>query len=167
VIAEVAESLAYRDLICIFLALDGPRVGTDTWTYFPDAHLVFGRAHEPANWSPAMVPPGKTSLALEIFCSMGDVVWQQSDGELIDRTVRDLVGLGLVGTRRVRDAWLARVPYAYPIYRRGYEESLYLVRDYLARWPALHLAGRTGSFQYLNADAVVEQALELAKTLID
>jgi protoporphyrinogen oxidase len=164
---EPASVLSYRSIICVFLALDGPRVGTDTWTYFPDARLLFGRAHEPANWSPAMVPDGQTSLALEIFCSVGDDTWRQPDRALIDRAVRDLVGLGLVGRERVRDAWLTRAPYAYPIYRRGYEEVVRRVREHLSRWPTLHLTGRTGSFQYLNADAVIERALALADTLID
>ena len=162
-----AASLAYRSVICVFLALDGPRVGTDTWTYFPDSRLIFGRAHEPANWSPAMVPDGRTSLALEIFCSVGDDTWRQPDRALIDRCVGDLVGLGLIGAERVRDAWLARAPHAYPIYRRGYDGVLRRVREHLSRWPTLHLAGRTGSFQYLNADAVIEQALALADTLMD
>ena len=47
----------------------------------------------------------------------------------------------------------------------GYADELGRVRDYLARWPTLHLLGRSGSFRYLNIDGVIAQALELAKEL--
>ena len=157
--------LAYRGVICIFLAIAGPRLSTDTWTYFPDQRLVFGRAHEPPNWSPHMVPEGKTSLCLEIFASPGEETWQRPDAALIDRALADLGQLGLLSRERVRDAWLVRVPCAYPIYRVGYAAELRHVREYLARWPTLHLLGRTGSFHYLNMDEVIDHGLRLAEAL--
>jgi len=160
----LSEALAYRSVICVFLAVDGPRVSSDTWTYFPDQHLAFGRTHEPPNWSPRMAPPGQTSICVEVFCSAGDEVWRRPDGELIDAVLADLERLGFLARSRVRDAWLFRAPHAYPIYRIGYAEHRRRALDILARWPTLHLVGRTGSFQYLNMDAVIKQALHLAAT---
>jgi protoporphyrinogen oxidase len=159
------DQLAYRGVICIFLALDGPRLSADTWTYFPGRHLVFGRTHEPLNWSASMVPAGKTSLGLEVFASPGDETWQCPDAALIDRALADLARLGLVARDRVRDAWVVRVPHAYPIYRVGYADQLDHMRKYLARWPTLHLLGRTGSFCYLNMDGTIDQALRLVEVL--
>lgn len=43
------HTLDYRGLICIFLALDQAQVSSDSWTYFPDRELIFGRIHEPQN----------------------------------------------------------------------------------------------------------------------
>lgn len=157
--------LAYRSLICVFLAVDGPRISEDTWTYFPDRHLVLGRTHEPINWSPQMAPAGQTSLCVEIFCSVADATWQQADGALIEATVADLDRLSFLPRARVREAWLVRVPDAYPIYRTGYAEVLHQVRRELGHWPTLHLAGRTGTFHYLNMDGVFKQAIELAGRL--
>jgi UDP-galactopyranose mutase len=57
------------------------------------------------------------------------------------------------------------VPHAYPIYRIGYADELHRVQGVLAHWPTLHLAGRTGTFEYLNMDAVIQQAIHLADTL--
>lgn len=74
--------------------------------------------------------------------------------------------LGLLARERVCDAWLIRVSEAYPVYRVGNEDELRRVRDYLARWPTLHLVGRTGSFEYMNTDAVIKQALERADTIV-
>jgi UDP-galactopyranose mutase len=78
----------------------------------------------------------------------------------------DLDSLGFVRRERVLDAWLLRVPHAYPVFRVGYRAVLDRLRGHLARWPTLHLAGRTGSFRYMNMDAVIAQALDLVERLV-
>jgi protoporphyrinogen oxidase len=163
--SALSGALEYRGLICLFLAVDGTRISSDTWTYFPDPQLIFGRTHEPPNWSPQMAPSGKSSLCVEVFCSEGDDVWRRADGELIEAVLTDLDSLGFLTPDRVCGAWLLRVPCAYPVYRVGYTETFQQVRDALTRWPTLHLLGRTGSFQYLNIDGTILQALQLADTL--
>jgi len=161
----LAAGLPYRSLACVFLAVDGPRISDDTWTYFPDRHLVFGRTHEPGNWSPRMVPQGKTSLCVEIFCSEGDEVWRRSDPDVIEPVLADLDRLRFLPRSRVQDAWLLRVSHAYPVYRVGYAEHRSRVSSALARWPNLHLLGRSGTFRYLNLDAVIRDGVELAGSL--
>lgn len=163
--AALSQPLAYRGVRCVFLAVDGPRISPDTWTYFPDPRLTLGRTHEPPNWSPQMTPPGRTSLCVEVFCSAGDAVWQRSDDDLVGAVVEDLDRLGFLARSRVRQAWGLRAPYAYPVYRIGYADALGRVREALARWPTLHLTGRTGAFEYLNMDAVIRQSLHLADAL--
>jgi protoporphyrinogen oxidase len=160
------DGLTYRSVICVFLALDGPSISADTWTYFPDRRLTLGRIHEPPNWSPQMAPAGRTSLCVEVFCNEGDELWQYADQRMIDAVLADLESVDFLARDRVRDAWLLRIPDAYPVYGIGYADALGRARRYLARWPTLHLAGRTGSFQYLNMDKVIDQALGLAKELV-
>ncbi len=158
--------LKYRGLACVFLATAGPRISDDTWIYFPDPHVGFGRIHEPPNWSAAMAPAGSSSLCVEVFCSQGDGAWQRSDGELVEGVTADLEALGLVARKQVRDAWVLRVPAAYPCYLIGYERALQRARNHLAeRWPTLHLLGRTGTFQYMNMDAVIRQGIQAAEAL--
>lgn len=163
--ADHSEDLDYRALLCVFLAIDGTRLSEDTWTYFPDRRLLVGRTHEPVNWSPHMVPQGKTSLCVEVFCTQGDDVWQRSDATLVNQVTVDLDQLGLVARGRIRDAWVQRVPYAYPIYRVGYEDAVQRVTDQLAGWPSLYWIGRTGTFRYLNMDAVLKQAIDMGRQL--
>ena len=161
----LAAGLPYRSLACVFLSVDGPRISKDTWTYFPDRHLVFGRTHEPGNWSPAMVPQGKTSLCVEVFCSEGDEMWRRPDPDVIEPVLADLDRLGFLPRSRGREAWLLRVSHAYPIYRVGYAEPCSRALAALSRWPTLHLLGRTGTFRYLNLDGVIREGLDLAGSL--
>lgn len=158
--------LAYRGLIGVFLALDRPRVSADSWTYFPDPALLFGRTHEPKNWSPAMVPhPDMTSLGVEIFAGRDDAVWRQSDAALLARVVTQLSGLGWLRPEEVIHGRVLRVPHAYPIYRVGYEQTLTAVLAWLARFAGLHLVGRTGSFRYMNSDGVIEDVFRFLNGL--
>ncbi len=150
-------SLDYRDIICLFIALKRKQVSQDSWTYFPRKDLIFGRTHEPKNWSPEMVPDDNfTSLAVEIFASKGEEIWQMADEQILDRVVAQMTEIGWVSKADIHNAWVLRVPYAYPVYRVNYESKLQYVKQFLAQWPALHLVGRTGSFHYLNSDGVIE-----------
>jgi len=163
--STLAARLPYRCLACVFLAIDGPRVSDDTWTYFPDKQLVIGRTHEPGNWSPRMVPQGKTSLCVEIFCSEGDEVWRQSDAEVIDKALADLERLQFLPRSRVNQAWMVRGSHAYPAYHVGYGSDLSNALAAVGRFPDVHLLGRTGTFRYLNLDAVIREGITLAQSL--
>ena len=160
-----ATRLDYRDLLSVFLAVDRPRVSADQWTYFPQPELIFGRTHEPPNWSPEMAPAGMTSLVAEIFTGRDEPLWQQPAEKTIAQTVAQLEGIGFLPPDSVVDARLLRVENAYPVYRVGYEKQLAQVHQYLARYPCLQLVGRTGSFRYLNSDGVMESAFALVEWL--
>lgn len=164
---EVAGNfkLRYRDIILIYLAIKAPQVSSDSWTYFPGRSLVVGRTHEPRNWSPLMAPEGYTSLAAEVFTSQGEPTWEQPDEALVQRAAADLTGIGFMPRGSLVQGWVRRVRFAYPVYDIGYADKVKAVRQFLERWPALHLVGRTGSFRYMNSDGVIEDALRLADYL--
>jgi protoporphyrinogen oxidase len=167
-IAEVAAEtrLAYRGIILVFLGIAKPQVSPDSWTYFPNPDLLFGRSHEPKNWSAAMVPgPAVTSLALEVFSSPGEPAWDAGDAELVDRAIGELDGVGWIRRADVTQSWVLRVPHAYPVHDLGYAERLAKVRRVLDRYPGLRLVGRTGAFSYMNVDGVVEDCFRLAREL--
>ena len=158
--------LEYRDLICLFVALKQPQVSEDSWTYFPAKDFTFGRTHEPKNWSHEMVPNDDfTSLAIEIFSSRGEATWEMSDADILNTVVEQMNQIGWVEEKDVYKSWVMRVPYAYPVYRIGYEEKLKGVKDYLNQWNNLHLVGRTGSFHYMNSDGVIEDVFRLMEEL--
>ncbi len=90
-VIAAARNLAFRDLITVNLQLRRKQVSKDTWLYVQDAPILFGRLHEPKNWSKAMVPDDEhTSLVLECFCTAGDAIWSLSDDDVARRCVQDL-----------------------------------------------------------------------------
>ena len=153
--------LDYRGLLCVYLAYQQERVSRDSWTYFPDKNLIFGRIHEPKNWSAAMIPdPSTTSLCVEIFASPHEPLWSADDQDIVSQVVQQLHQLGMVKRNKLIGAGLRRVPHAYPIYRIGYQQQLATTHHYLSQFKNLHLLGRTGTFFYMNSDGVIEQVLD-------
>lgn len=154
---NTSYNLPYRGLITVKLAIAKPQIRPDTWVYFPENNYIFGRIHEPKNWSAEMVPnPDTTSLVAEIFSSPGAAHWQTKDGEIGQLVVRQLATLGWIAPQQVIGCWVSRFPYAYPVYQIGYERELAKFRTALNQINGLHILGRTGSFRYSNTDGVLE-----------
>lgn len=161
------NSLTYRDLIVVYVALKTKQVSKDSWTYFPSPDLIFGRTHEPKNWSRELVPSDDfTSLAVEIFTTRGEPVWNMTDEQIGAKVADQLSEIGFIRREDVYRTWTLRVPFAYPVYYIGYEEKMKRVLDYLKRYPNLYLVGRTGSFQYMNSDGVIEDVFRLMGELL-
>jgi UDP-galactopyranose mutase len=165
-ILKAAAALKFRDLVVVAIMVDRERVTGQTWIYIPEQKIPFGRIHEPTNWSPAMAPPGKTTLVMEFFSFKGDAVWNMTDDRLTDLTVDNLVRLGFIARQEVLDSMVVRVPKAYPLFEVGYRKHADALLDYLGRFSNLHIAGRSGMFRYYNMDVAIQSGIETAEQII-
>ena len=165
-VIAAARQLRYRDLIVIFLAFDREQVTGDSWTYFPDGDICFGRMHEPRNWSRPLAPPGKTSLVVEWFATKGDDVWNSPDDALRDAVVADLAKLQLIRPEEVDACRVVRLEKAYPLYRLGYSEHRQTVLGYLAQFENLYCSGRSGAFIYTSSDHYIDMGMKIADNIM-
>ena len=166
-VEAAARGLVFRDLITANVMLRRRRVSPDTWLYIQDSDILFGRMHEPKNWSPAMVPDDEhTSLVLECFCSRGDHIWSMTDEEIGRRCVADLVNkLGFIEAAEVEDIQIVRTRDAYPVYDLDYTRKTQTIQRHLRRHGGLHTVGRGGTFRYNNADHSIEMGLLLGREM--
>jgi protoporphyrinogen oxidase len=165
-VRAAAARLRYRDLVIVAVMLDRARATDQTWVYFPEKNIPFGRLHEPTNWSAAMAPPGCTLLVTERFCFRGDTTWNTTDAGLIETTVGHLEQLGFIHRGEVRDGMVVRIPAAYPLFEVGYQERSRVLCDYLGRFENLQVAGRGGMFRYYNMDHAMASGLAAAQALL-
>jgi protoporphyrinogen oxidase len=167
-VIAASKKLTFRNIITVNLMLKKPRVTNDTWLYVHDRKILFGRWHEPKNWSPWMVPSDEyTSLVVEYFCSFGDNIWSMSEEELIERTIKYLdQDLGFIKPEEVLGAFTVRAPRAYPTYLIGYEEHVNKVKDFINSLENLQIIGRYGTFRYNNTDHSIETGLLAAKNIL-
>jgi protoporphyrinogen oxidase len=167
-VVAAARGLTFRDLITVNLMLRKKRVSRDTWLYVQDQDILFGRLHEPKNWSRAMVPDDEhTSLVLECFCSVGDAIWSRSDDEVAEQCVKDLVEkLKFIEPSEVEGWTVIRTRYAYPVYDLDYVEKIGIIKSFLAGFEGLHIVGRGGAFRYNNADHSIEMGLLLGRRIL-
>ena len=167
-VIEAAKGLTFRALLTVNIILKKQQVSIDTWLYVQDEDVLFGRLHEPKNWSKAMVPDqSTTSLVLECFCTEGDHIWQMSDEEVGLRCVDDLEKkLRFIEKSEVIDFSVVRTLQAYPVYDLEYASKLKVINDYLAGFEGLHIVGRGGTHRYNNADHSIEMGLLLGRHIL-
>jgi protoporphyrinogen oxidase len=155
------KEVRYRSLICVFLVLKRRRYTDSHWIYFSE-NQIFGRLHEPKNWSSSLAPEDKTGICLEIFCDSGSDIWKMTDAEIAHQAIRDLP---LLEKFEVDEHCVERVEYAYPIYDLKYEEKLDAIKEFLSSYENLFIVGRTGAFKYISMDTCVEDGLRLGNFL--
>jgi protoporphyrinogen oxidase len=166
-VLEAVSKLKFRDLVVVTVMLDRPKVTDLTWMYLPEKDIPIGRIHEPNNWSSLMSPKGTTSIVAEYFCNRGDDMWETGNEELSKRTTDFLQSLGFIEKGDFIGSRVVRVPFAYPVLDVGYRENYLKVMDYLGNFSNLHLAGRSGTFRYLNMDSAIESGLSAAETILE
>jgi protoporphyrinogen oxidase len=129
---------------------------------------MFGRLHEPKNWSSAMVPnDDTTSLVLECFCTKDDHTWQMTDEEIANQCIADLERkLKLISADDVIDWVIVRALQAYPVYDMDYKGKVDTVKEYLNQFEGLYIVGRGGTHRYNNADHSIEMGLLLGRHLL-
>jgi protoporphyrinogen oxidase len=166
-VLDAADRLHYRDFLTVALIIDAPDLFPDNWIYVHDSRVKLGRIQNFKNWSPAMVPDQRlTCLGLEYFCFEGDGLWTMADADLVRLGGKEIAEIGLLGGGRVIDGTVVRMPKAYPVYDEGYEDALAVVRDYLAGFRNLQVAGRNGMHKYNNQDHSMVTALLAAQNLL-
>ncbi len=167
-IVAAADKLTFRNIITVNVMLKRRQVTHDTWLYVHDRNILFGRFHEPKNWSAAMVPSDEyTSLVVEYFCSFGDNIWNMTEEQLVEQTVTHLVDdMHFIDRGEVMGGFIVRAPRAYPSYVIGYEEPLQQIKAFVDTLDNLQIIGRYGTFRYNNTDHSIETGLLAAKNIL-
>ncbi len=166
-IITAASQLKFRNVVTVTIMLNRERVTDNTWIYFPEQEIPFGRIHEPVNWSPHTAPRGKTHLVLEYFCFKGDKLWGLSDDQFVSMSLDYLEKLDFMHKNEVIDSCVVRVPNAYPLFELDYRKYYLKVLKYLESFKNLHIIGRAGQFKYYNMDHAIESGTHVAETILE
>ena len=138
----------------------------DTWIYIHDPTVKVGRVQNYKNWSVDMVPdPKLTSLGMEYFCFEGDNLWTATDHDLAHLAIREAVQIGLIAETEVKDAFVVRMPKAYPIYDQEYQRHVETIRAWVCQFCNLQPVGRNGMHHYNNQDHSMMTALLAARNV--
>lgn len=146
--AATVRNLRHVSMMLVYFLLDKERVRHDTWMYFPEPDIIFGRACEVRNYSPFAVPEGKTVLCAEVASPPETV----SRADLVARVEKDMMRIGLFQSSEVESILCVDLLYAYPLYELGYQTHLRKVLDFLSPMGQFVTTGRQGLFAYNNLD---------------
>ena len=67
----------------------------------------------------------------------------------------------------VKRLFLAKAPYAYPIYRKDYAVHLNRLMDYLKKHHSLATLGRCGEFMYMDMDKCMRRVFDFVDNHIN
>lgn len=86
---------------------------------------------------------------------------------LVNQVVRELHRVGLLAGQAIDEHRVIRVPNTHPFPEIGATDALVQLRDDLAGFRNLRLAGRSGAFVYRDMAAVVMMGTAVASALDD
>jgi protoporphyrinogen oxidase len=165
-VLRATRELRFRNTILVYLLVDSPTLFPDQWLYVHSSDLLTGRVTNFRNWVSELNGSSKNSiLALEYWCNDDDAIWKEDEEQLVARAKREIAKTGLLGAARIIEGKAVRVPRCYPVYRRGYRDSVSSVVEHLRPIKSLIPIGRYGAFKYNNQDHSILMGLLAAENI--
>lgn len=162
---DAARALDYRAMILIYAVLEQTQFSEYDAHYFPETDIPITRLSEPKNYRAGEGPRDRTVLCAELPCAPEDAVWKLSDQELGKLLCESLEKAEIPIHAPVLEVVTRRLRYAYPIYRRGYEESFRELDHFVDGIDGLLTFGRQGLFAHDNTHHALFMAYAAADCL--
>jgi protoporphyrinogen oxidase len=162
-VRRAAESLEFRSMLLVYLTLEQGRFTEFDAHYFPGKEFRFTRISEPKNYAAVEEPKGRTVLCAEIPCFQEDQLWSMQDDALGRLVAEGLADAGLPIRCEISSVDVRRIPYIYPLYRRGYERQFEALDSWVSGLPRLLSFGRQGLYVHDNT----HHAIYMAQAAVD
>ena len=163
----IADKMDYRSIKFLNLMINKKQITDNTWIYIPENEFLFFRIQEWRNWSPTVVPVGKTGVTLEIACYEEDDIWNSPDEVVYNRCMDDIEKIGLFNRNDVMDYFVLNVKHCYPIYTLDYSEKVESLIKYIANFENAISIGRQGLYRYNNMDHSIKMGLMTAEHILN
>ena len=166
-VVEASNNISYRAIILIYVVLEQAQWTPYDAHYFPETNVKLTRLSEPKNYSDSREPHDRTVLCGELPCTVNDVVWNSSDEDLEQIFRESVANCGLPIKSRVLAVVTKRLPFAYPIYRSGYEKYFGIQDEWASGVRGLLTFGRQGLFAHDNTHHALAMSYAAVDCLTD
>jgi protoporphyrinogen oxidase len=166
-VLEATKNLDFRAMILAYLQLDQDQFTEFDAHYFPEEAFPFTRISEPKNYTDRNEPVGTTVLCAEIPCNQSDDLWTMDDSILGKRVADGLEAAGLPISSKISHVETVRIPYAYPLYKCGYEKPFEIIDEWVNKQQRVLTFGRQGLYVHDNTHHAIYMAQAAAKCLND
>ncbi len=148
--------LNYQKVDAVYMHINRKLVSDYHWIYFMDSDIAINRLVEFKNMSPVDVPVETTVLCAEVT---------QEHTDVVQRTIDDLVRVGLISREDILDTKVIRENFAYPVYSQNYDKIVQDAESIFSTYRNLHLVGRAAQFRHFEADDNLEAATRVAEEI--
>jgi len=159
-----ADKLEYRSLVVLGMLTQKQKILDCGYAYL--LNRPFNRIFEMNEFNLHTSPPGENIIAVEIPCLRDSAIWTATKEELFNMCIASIAEDGFIGPGDVKGLFLAKAPYAYPIYRKDYAAHLKRLTDYLKKYKSLATLGRCGEFMYMDIDECMKRAFNFVNSHI-
>jgi protoporphyrinogen oxidase len=162
-VRQASSALVYNSLICVLIGLKRPQLNDYTAIYMPGKEISANRVCFMNNFSEYSSKEGNFALIVEHTVKREDL-GKEKDADIASEIIRGLSKQGIINKRDVIYTKVVREKYAYVVYDLEYQKNIKTVREYVNSL-GIKLCGRFAEFEYLNMDACVKRALDMAKSM--
>jgi len=142
-IIEKSKLLKFRNTKLVYLNIEGTNLFPDNWIYVHSPNLKTGRITNFRNWVPELYGEENSSIVcLEYWCNKSEEIWSWSDNNLIELGMKELLEIGLIGIRNIKDGYVLRINKCYPVYSLGHKSILKPIQKFLYNIKGLLVIGR-------------------------
>ncbi len=160
------EPLTYRALTLLYMTFRSSRFTEFDAHYFPEENYCFSRISEPSVYSDTRHPDSRTGICVEIPCDItGDPVLTPVE-KLAERVMKEMRMAGLAHGLEPDSVFREILPFAYPVYRLGYESSLHREQEFIEGIDGLVTLGRNGLFTHINMHHSMEMGYDAASCIL-
>lgn len=142
----------------ISIALKNNALPPYLWWYIYDEEILPARVYSPSLKSPDNVPEGCSSMQLEVYCNKN----QYSEEELIDKSVKPLIKLGIIKEDDILAVDVRFEQWANIVFDHNIYDARKIVLDYV-RSIGVEPIGRFGLWDYLWTDQALKSGLDIVK----
>jgi len=164
-VRESAKHLGFLSLIVVYLAINKRKILNSSYLY----HLArpYNRIGDMNKFCPDLCSEDENMLALEFTCHKGDSLWNSSDKELFEMSIRHLEEDKVLKRKEVKKIFVLRASHGYPIYLYEYKPHLQNILDFISQTKNLEVVGRSGKYMYMDMDQCMEKGFEVAKKIAE
>jgi protoporphyrinogen oxidase len=170
-IRKSSSQLVHNSGLIVGLGINGQRVDSKCWMYFPEDNCPFYRVTNFHNYSPAHVPGGRAERYFSLMCETTYSPAKPVDrDQIIADTVNGLITCGLLSPqerKNIVSRYLIDIPYSYPVPTLQRDESLAEINSWLEAHD-VYSRGRFGAWKYEigNMDHSFMQGVEVVERIL-
>lgn len=168
-VISYSKKLKFRNTILVYLRIETEELlFPDQWIYVHASNLKTGRITNFKNWVKTINQNSKdTIICLEYWCNSDDNFWLLNNDDYIKLAEKEIVKTDLVSSKNIKDGHVVRIPRCYPIYSKGYKDTLKPIQQFLTKNKMISVIGRYGAFKYNNQDHSILMGILAAENIIN
>ncbi|MFH1445581.1 MAG: FAD-dependent oxidoreductase [Nanoarchaeota archaeon] len=163
-VKDAADKLVYNSMYVVLVGVNNSNAKDKLGIYIPDKDVIFHRLVMTGYFGDEYTGKDSSALVAEVTFPPGSDLEKMSEDEIKERVVSDLVKLNMIKREEVTETEVKKIPYAYVVYDKDYKENVEVIHRHFQE-RGIHLCGRFSEFEYINMDACIRHAMELAKKL--